>query len=453
MRFKFSKPKFGTIQYIIAIYLALSPLYFLLKLYLPTTLGSTWRDLLVMLIVYFGLLNIFIRMPTFSKKKNWSDYLVIFFLIFVLLQILNSQSLLTGIFGFRALFRCLPVFFVALLLLQGKQREGTMRLFFNAFLLGALINVFACALQFLTISILQIAPIGSLFDPIRGSTGFAATRFGMYRAVGFFSDPNDVGQIMVCALAIMLPRTMQGSKWRQRQLWKILCSITIFSIVGTLAIFAILPALLVILTFFSLRTNNRTIRKCLAGMSIGCLLIISSGMLRPDTPLTWLGYGYTFEQVINSFSYIPQAFEEGNIFGRGYGVSSELAERFGIFQGSIADRQTYWFYLDQITVQIGLMGTILWLCLWAVFLCKAYLNIYTINQKGSVEYRLALSTFLCLLGLFLSSLHYGPWRAGGVDLLLYISWAFVSTSLPARKIVPIPRRRQTSESICYYPNL
>ncbi len=450
---KFSKPKFGTTQYIIAIYLALSPLYFLLKLYLPTTLGETWRDLLIILIVYFGLLSIFIRRQCLSIKINRKDYLVIFFLIFVLLQILNSQSLLTGVLGFRTLFRCLPIYFMALFLLRGKQREGTMGMFFNAFLLGALINVFACTLQFLTISILQIAPPGSLFDPIRGSSGFAAIRFDMYRAVGFFSDPNDVGQIMVVALAIMLPRTMQGGTWLHRQIWKILCGITIFAIVGTLAIFAILPAVLVILIFFSFRVNKRAIKKCLIVMSIGSLLIISLGMLRPDTPLTWLGYGYTDKQVINSFSYIPQAFMEGNIFGRGYGVSSELAGRFGTSQGSTADRKTYWFYLDQITVQIGLMGIMLWLYLWAVFLYKGYLSIYSITQKSSVEYRLTLSTFLCLLGLFLSSFHYGPWRAGGVDLLMYILWAVVSTSHPARKIVSTPRRRQSSESICYYSNL
>ncbi len=441
LRLKFSKPKFGATRYIIAIYLALSPLYFLLKLYLPTTLGSTWRDLLIMLIVYFGLLNIFIRrMPSLNKRGKWSDYLVVFFLMFVLLQILNSQSLLTGVFGFRTLFRCLPIYFVALFLLQGEKRERTMELFFNAFLLGALVNVGACALQFLTISVLKILPLHAWFDPIRSVSAVSIPRLGMYRSVGFFGDPNDVGMVMVCALAIMLPRTIKKGTHRHWILWRGLCLLTIFAIIGTLAIFAILPALLVILIFFSLRINNRTIKNCLVVMSAGCLLIISLSMLRPDNPLTWLGSGYTYEQVINSFSYIPQAFEEGNVFGRGYGVSSEFAERFGTPLGSTADRKTYWFYLDQITVQIGLMGIVVWLCLWTVFFYQGYLNIHTVNQKSSVEYRLALSTFLCLLGLFLSSLHYGPWRAGGVDLLLYLLWAFVSTSRPIRKIVPSTRK-------------
>ena len=415
-------------------------MYFLLKLYLPITLNSTWRDFLILTILYLWLLNVLFKNSTLWLRKNWCNNLVIFFLIFILLQILNSQSLLTGVLGFRTLFRCLPIYFVALFLLQGKQREGTMRLFFNAFLLGALINVGACALQFLTISVLKIAPLHAWFDPIRNVSAVSIPRLGMYRSVGFFGDPNDVGMVMVCVLAIMLPRTIKKGTHRHWILWRGLCLLTIFAIIGTLAIFAILPALLVILTFFSLRINNRTIKNCLAVVCIACLLIISLSMLRPDTPLTWLGYGYTYEQVINSFSYIPQAFQEGNIFGRGYGIPSELADRFGASQGSTADRKTYWFYLDQITVQIGLMGVIVWLCLWAVFLYQGYLNIYTVNQKSSVEYRLALSTFLCLLGLFLSSLHYGPWRAGGVDLLLYLLWAFVSTSRPMRKIVPSPRK-------------
>ncbi|WP_304511574.1 hypothetical protein [Desulfobacula sp.] len=315
-----------------------------------------------------------------------------------------------------------------------------MEMFLNAFLLGALVNVGASTLQFLTISVLKIAPLHAWFDPIRSVSEVSIPRFGMYRSVGLFGDPNDVGMVMVCALAIMLPRTIKSGKRRHRILWGGLCLLTIFAIIGTLSIFAILPALLVILIFFSLSINNRIIKNFLIVTNIACLLIISLSILRSDTLFSWLGYGYTGEQVFNSFSYLPQAFEEGNIFGRGYGISSDLADRFGAPLGSTADRQTYWFYLDQITVQIGLIGVVVWLSLWAMFLYQGYLNINIVNQKKSVEYRLTLSIFLCLLGLFLSSLHYGPWRPGGVDLLMYLLWAFVSTSRPVLKTVLFPRK-------------
>ncbi|HET60214.1 MAG TPA: hypothetical protein ENN32_07590 [Chloroflexi bacterium] len=411
--------------YGIMAYLALAPLYNIIAPLLPGVFQNLSRDLLLAIIVLGWIFNFLVRSYRKSSSFwNWKVLLVLFFTVLTLLQILNSESLLTGVIGFRILFRCLPVYFVAVSLLNNEQRSKNMRLFFNAFLFGALINTLAGAIQFSTISLLQIMPAGTWFDPIRGASGFAATRFGMYRALGFFSDPNDFGQILVASLAIMLPRAIKENGKTNEKFYTAMCLISIFAIIGTLAAFAIFPAVLVLLLFFSSLTKG-FVQKILIFLSIVSIVVIGIWFLDPDSSVTWAEY--TNDQVVNSFSYIPQAIATGNWFGQGYGVYLGLAERLGISAGSTADRATYWFYHDQITPQIGLLGMGIWTVLWIMFMYQGYQNQNRISQRESLDFQLYLGVWLSLIGIFVSSLHYGPYRVGGVDLLFYILWAFIST--------------------------
>lgn len=428
------------LHWLIALYLALAPLYFLVKLWLPATLGSIWRDLLLGLIIVGWVFNVLVRQDLRISRKDWKFALVALFALLVLLEIFGSESILTGIFGFRTLFRCLLVYFVGVFLLDSKHRTDHMRLFLNAFLLGAMINAFAAALQFLLISLLKAASPGTWFDPIRLAFQIIplAPRFGLERALGLFTDPNDIGQILVVALAIMLPRTLSGHSFRSRLAYVLLCGVTFFAIVGTLAIFAILPAALVLLLFFAFGVGGRA-RNLLIVVSIVGLAAVGAWFLAPRSTVSW--EGYTIDQILDSFSYIPRAVVEGNFFGQGYGVYSDLAERFGISMGSTADRSTYWFYLDQIAVQIGLLGILFWLFLWAAFLHAGYRTASRFLKCGdSVQSALSLSSWLALVGLFLSSLHYGPYRVGGIDLLLYLLWAFFGTARPIRGLLFFSRR-------------
>ena len=114
-------------------------------------------------------------------------------------------------------------------------------------------------------------------------------------------------------------------------------------------------------------------------------------------------------------------------------MSEDLADRLGVSLGSTAQRSTYWFYVDQMAVQIGLFGIGVWMYLWAAFLYNGYRNLLRIPQKKSAEFQLSLGICLSLVGLFVVSFHYGPYRVGGIDLLQYLMWAFIATAQPAQE--------------------
>ena len=264
------------LEWSIALYLAFSPMYFLFKLWLPTDLGNIWRDLLIAYILAGGLIYVLRSKSESSSKGNRNTIVVMCFTALMLWDILISDSVTTGILGFRTLFRCLPVYFVGVLLLRNRRRLGTMKLFLNAILLGALINAIVGVFQFVMISILKTAPPGAWFDPIRPLAGLGTIRFDVYRAIGFLSDPNDLGQILVVALAIALPRTVRGSNGRHKQMYRVFCVVFLSGLVASLSLFAILAAALVLLLFFALQIGGR-IQRVLIFASVITMLFTELG--------------------------------------------------------------------------------------------------------------------------------------------------------------------------------
>jgi hypothetical protein len=420
-------------EWLIASFLLFSPLHYILRYWLPAPLDALWRDLLFALILIGWLLRLLLQQHTIIWNRY--SFYVLVLIGWVALQAINSPTWLTGILGFRTILRYFPLFFIVMDTFRGPQRERRMALYIGAFLTGATLNAVFAAAQFLFISILQTSSAGATWiDPIRmlgvgDKTVYPWSRLDINRALGFFPDPNYLGQTLTAAFCFLFARWLWPVE-RQKRLWSSpLVLLYLFAMVGTIAIFAIGPGLLAFTILILARLTRRYRRILLSGifivfLTIGLLMLLNVG------GLTWVGY--QSENVLRQVRYIPLAIAERNLFGAGLATSADLANRFSIATGPATAEgplvaTVAWFFFDETVWQIGLLGTLYWIVIWLLFANRGF-RITLFLKPATPEHQLMMGSWVALISLLAASLHYGSVHISGVDILLPTMWAYIAAA-------------------------
>lgn len=173
-------------------------IYRILPLYgAPTSLCSIWKDLLIVLIFYFLILNLFIKKKEFQITTL--NFVALLFLCLLIVLVLVSDDFLQSLYGFRTFVEPFLAFIIASYIIVDKKS-------FNRFVcIFYSIGVF-CSVW----GIYQAAVLGGEFLIRLGypsqygrlHNSFYISFFLFQRAVSTFSSPNTYGiymQIIIMA--------------------------------------------------------------------------------------------------------------------------------------------------------------------------------------------------------------------------------------------------------------
>jgi len=409
------------INWAIWLLILLSPFHFALKAVTSSGVVDVWRELFFLLILASWLLQVLLgkRPPPQLSVLN---LVVAGYLLWGVVAILNSASLLVGLAGFRFIFSFVPLYFVAS---STITNEKEVKRFVAAILASGVVVALIAILQFILVKLLGVLEKGTSIDFARPVAGAAkAAGIPWERATSVFLGPNELGVFLAICLTLGCSYYWSAER-RKRHPWLLLLVLAIMGM-GLLASMSRSSMLGLVVALLTLTLVKRRVGPvvvlCLAGI---VLLAVASvyleALFRPAYELSDPYFSQTWQEALTS-----RMVWRSPIMGHGYGFTHSVAEKLGIDTSSLLDISGVDIYAILAIAQIGLVGFSLFLLGWVLFVRNAYRGA---RRPDRSEFMKDTAAGICaaFLGIMVTSAHAAAWEyvsfAAGYYLLAAIaSW-------------------------------
>jgi hypothetical protein len=404
-------------HYLALLILGAAPFYFLIRDLLPLPLGVVWWDVLIVLL-FIGWV---IRWAAGLSRLPSSAILLLAagYLLWGLLEVARSPNLLLGMSGFRAIF--LP-----LLLVFPMSDVSARRRMIELGLRTLLWVGLAVALHTIAQSVLlntHVISRGSALDTGRAvymanHEGFAPSpRFGLERGLGPFPDPGQNGVFLSGIAGVLSPFALRRGSSQLKHAKPTLILVFV-ALVGTLSTWTILATLLTASLVLLLRhTGNPILNRLALRVLLLCTVIVlavatTPGALRLDPVV---GQAYSSDTFRDYTANLRESLLTADLGGSGLHYVPASVDLPGDAPPDAAPLGTGYFFLDDLVLQIGLVGVALLLALWLSAIGRSFRFSRRSHGFGNTQ---AEMVWAGLFVLFVASQHYGAPLIHGPDALV-----------------------------------
>lgn len=390
------------LDWAICLLIFLFPFHYIFKGLYPSVATDLWREVFLLCISGSWFLQICLG-KLHLPAKNSLNPIIITYIIWGIIEILNSFSLLAGLAGFRFMFAFVPLYFVALSTIKGERQ---VKRYINAILISGFIVSCYAILQFVFVSLMGIVDPGTAIDFARRNVDTFSFREGFYRATSVLLSANELGNFLSVCILFLFVFNYYSPQYKSEHHKKLVFSMIImfiallFSMART-ALIALFSAILVI--SFLKRRPKPILIACIAVIALSLVLPYSINLLfKPIYTFTDRYFTHTIQN-----QDLWERFWQSPLLGHGFSLTKSAAEklnmdRLGVTPVGSADTD---FFMRSL--QIGLVGFLLHFSIWLLFLRNAYRG--TKNVNLSETYRtISLAIFGVLIYLMLTSVHTSP---------------------------------------------
>jgi len=423
------------LQYGIVMLIIVSTFYFLIKGFVPNKymLPFIWRDLMLfMLFVIWFLRELSMRKFLKTIKIDSITILVLLYLLWGFMEIFNSSSLLHGIAGFRLMVSPAIVYFVTFSTIRGR-REIT--LYINTILLCVFTMAVLGIAQFLLLQ-LNIMTVSELYSVFPFNRIYSEKeimpmmRFGLYRVSALYGDANHFAAILIIGACLLLPKFLSNNtnKLKLAIIMGGLIAAILFS--GSRGgIIALLLNILILISI-SFKMKKKLSRGEILIILLICLfLIFSHRYLKEFYKPVMTGQEAYYGGVSYAWNLVKDLMHNARtlMIGNGYALTKSMAERLGIDVG-LFDMGRYEVFYFGMLIQLGVIGTLIFILMNIAVLGKTWRNIGGISLDTNYDFRkeINVSIFIFVCYALFYGIHYAIWTVVGPDYCFYILLAVAS---------------------------
>ena len=416
---------FYKLEYGMALLIFSSPFYLQIKPILPSFVNFLWRDLFLLIILFTWYMKVTVRKE--HIKFNPITIVVLTYVLWGLIEIFNSTTLLHGLCGFRTTFYCALTYFVCFSTIK-SERE--IKIYLNSMLASIAIVAAIGIVQFILVNF-HIIDVGNLMSLYWGREFYkpGVFRFRFFRAISVFTDPNDLGTTAALGASVLLPFSLLGKKDLLR-----ICVIFLFIIFLSAVILsnsrssmlgfslAALFMMLLVARYFKLKNYILS----LVGIIIGIFWTISRyfGYFQKSfLPIFW-GTSHYQQAFPERLSNVLDVIRGNPLLGTGFSVTKSIAKKFGITTGTF-NLSCYDFGQVMILGQFGLIGLLLYVTVHVVPLVTLYRNVRSPYLPAYCK-KVSIGIFGAIICILITSIHYLAFYCVGTDINFWILLAIGS---------------------------
>ncbi|MDD5065518.1 MAG: hypothetical protein PHF84_00590 [bacterium] len=402
----------------IFLFIFLSPFHFFFKELFPFPITDVWRDIYLVAMIYSWFIQVLSNRLKIANK-NLVSIMILFYLLWGVIETLNSVNLLTGLVGFRFMFVSVPLFFIAFSTIKSDKE---IKRYLWAFLAsGFIITVFAL-LQFVLVSLLHVIPMGTSIDFGR-KYSFSGSLFrgfiALERSTSLLSNPNELGNfLLVCFILGIVLSYFKADKNRFLVPYIILVLLGLFTAMSRTALVGLVVSVAVLIV---ISRKKELFFKSF--MVFTCIVVVfSSYIIKLFRPILDLSDPY----FINSVQGLPywKFVKDALFLGHGFSATQSTAMKLGIKQFGNIPVGAVDVYFIQMIIQIGLVGFLFHFFICLLLMMYSYMNYR--NKNLPYYYRtLSLAVLGVLLAFLVVGLHTSPWEYVSLSSFYYILAAIV----------------------------
>lgn len=393
------------INWAICLLILLSPFHYAIKELSSSAVVDIWRELLLILIVSTWLLQVFLGRRSFPQN-NLLNIVVGAYLVWGVVAILNSASLLVGLAGFRFMFSFLPLYFVATSTIAD---EADIKRFVWAILASGVIVAVIAIVQFFLVPVLGIVEKGTFIDFARqyAPSSYLAVGIPWDRSNSVLISPNELGVFLAVCIALTFSYYLSAE--REKRHPRLLVLLMAIMGVGLLTSMSRSSMLGLAVAFLALSFLKRRIGPLLVMCLVVTLLLAFASLyvealFGPVYTLSDPYFTTTWQTMLSSTSAWGSP-----LLGQGYGLTPSVAAKLGIDDPSILTLGGVDIYFAQSILQIGLIGYSLFFLGWLLFVRNAYRGA---RRAGMSEFMRGTAAGICaaFLGIMATSAHVAAWE-------------------------------------------
>ena len=409
----------------ICILILLSPFHYALKAVSSSGVIDVWRELFFLLIFGAWLLQVLVgkRRP---PRISFLNLVIAGYVLWGIVAILNSVSLLVGLAGFRFIFSFVPLFFVVSSTIAS---EKDVKRFVGAILASGMIVAVIAILQFIFVSLLGLVEKGTSFDFARQFAGTSqAVGIPWERASSVLVGPNELGVFLAVCLTLGFTYYWSAER-RKHHPWLLLLVLAVMA-AGLLASMSRSSMLGLVVALLTLGFVKRRGSPVLV-LGLAAIALLAAGavyleeLFRPVYTLSDQYFTYTWQEALTS-----RMVWRSPLLGQGYGLTPSVAEKLGLDDPSVLEVGNVDIYAIQSIAQIGLVGFSLFFLGWLLFVRNAYRGA---RRPGSSEFMRDTCAGICaaFLGIMVTSAHAAAWDYVSFAASYYLLGAVATWSVGA----------------------
>lgn len=407
------------LDWAICIFIFLSPFHYVIKEIYTSPLVDLWREIFFLCLLASWFIQICIkRLP--PPPKSIVNFLIISFIVWCGMEIFNSFNVLAGIAGFRYYVKFIILYYIALSTIKGEKE---IRRYINTILISGIIVATLGIIQFILESVLGVTDSGIFVD--RTGYGIAkASGIGLSRATSVLAGVNEAGLFfaVVGSFLIIFNFYHQKNKSKYGKVTPIFLILVVVALFFTMSRSSMIAFVISIMSIMFLKGFKKGI------LWLGVVLVFMV-LILPFSLKTLFQPVYTFSAPIFerlSSDYQWNILFENPFLGHGFSVTSGVVRKLGLKDGGIITVGSVDTHFLELSMQIGLIGYLIYFSIWMVFTIYAYKGAKSSSNHNPYYSNISTAIFAIFIAVMVASIHLSPWNYVSFDATYYVLGAIAT---------------------------